>query len=161
VISSSRDRLAITMTRFSITTLGCKVNQYDGCALATMLSRSGMSPAEAGQKPDLVVVNTCCVTVEAMRKSRQAIRRAVREARPTAVLVVGCYSDYDGDRIRTLLGNLTLPPDRIFVAGHHSDLREQLAEVVSALSAKEPSAPQAFWGKDDVQTGPQGGMRDG
>ena len=80
---------------YSITTLGCKVNQYESGALAATLRAAGLQPAPGGQQADLVVVNTCCVTRTAMRKSRQAIRRAIRASPGAAVLVVGCYADYN------------------------------------------------------------------
>jgi len=122
-----------------MTTLGCKVNQYDGCAVATALRRFGLVPAEPARggngQADLVVVNTCCVTATAMRKSRQAVRRAVRGAPGAAVLVVGCYSGYDGRRIADLLASLGVPPARAAVVGHHGDLAADLRAVIGRLRA--------------------------
>jgi len=127
------------MTRFSITTLGCKVNQYDGAALAGSLLRAGMSPAEAGVQPDLVVINTCCVTATAMRKSRQTIRRLLRKTPDAAVLVTGCYSDYDAEAIISVLASLGVPRRRAYIAGHHSDLAGVVRKIVSGLQTGEPS----------------------
>jgi len=116
------------MPQFKITTLGCKVNQYDGQAIAQILESAGFRPAENRDQPpvDLVVVNTCCVTATAMRKSRQTLRRAVRQAPGAAVLVAGCYGDYDAQRIRALLAELNVPPDRLAFAGHHGHVAEQV-----------------------------------
>ena len=126
-----------------MTTLGCKVNQYDGRAVAAALRRAGLTPvgqdAGNGARPDLLVVNTCCVTATAMRKSRQAIRRAVRGAPGAAVLVVGCYSDYDGRRIAELLASLGVGARRAAVAGHHDDLAACLQEVVARLRPRRPA----------------------
>lgn len=108
--------------RFTITTLGCKVNQYESAAISAMLRRCGLVAAAAGQTADLVILNTCCVTATAMRKSRQALRRAVRSSPAAFIAVVGCYSDYDGRRISKLLESLRIPPEKTLIAGHYNDL---------------------------------------
>ncbi|MEI3102062.1 MAG: hypothetical protein V8T45_10105 [Oscillospiraceae bacterium] len=78
--------------KYIISTLGCKVNQYETQAMETLLKQHGHSPAEEGEQADAVIVNTCAVTAESGRKSRQTIRR-LKEANPGAVLAVcGCYS---------------------------------------------------------------------
>ncbi len=125
------------MLRFSITTLGCKVNQYDGCAVAATLRRAGMEAVQPPDQPALVVINTCCVTTTAMRKSRNAIRRAVRRTPNAAILIAGCYSDYDAERIRNLLADLGVGEHRAIVAGHHDDLAGRIRQLLSYISAQE------------------------
>jgi len=125
------------MLRFSLTTLGCKVNQYDANAAATLLRRSGCRLTGPGQDADLVVINTCCVTTTAMRKSRQAIRKACRQAPGAAALVLGCYSDYDRRRICELLASLDPPPARSLVAGHQDDLPAAIQQFLRSLPAGE------------------------
>jgi len=136
---------------YTMTTLGCKVNQYDGAALAAELERTGFADSrnasEAPHTPDLVVVNTCCVTATAMRKSRQAIRRALRAAPDAAVLVTGCYSDYDGRRIADVLASLGVGPDRGFVVGHHGDVAGRVREIARRLRGNSGDrAPQGVRG---------------
>jgi threonylcarbamoyladenosine tRNA methylthiotransferase MtaB len=130
------------MTRFSITTLGCKVNQYDGAALASTLRSAGLLPAEADSHADLVVINTCCVTATAMRKSRQAIRRKLRDNTNAVVLVTGCYSDYDTEAIDQILTSLGIPKHRLHVAGHHSDLADVIRRIVANLRNNGPKVGQ-------------------
>ena len=78
--------------KYIIYTLGCKVNQYETQAMETLLGEHGHTPAAEGETADAVIVNTCAVTAEAGRKSRQAINR-LREENPGAVVAVsGCYS---------------------------------------------------------------------
>lgn len=78
--------------KYIIYTLGCKVNQYETQAIETLLQERGHSPAAEGETADAVIVNTCAVTAEAGRKSRQAINR-LREENPGAVVAAsGCYS---------------------------------------------------------------------
>src|SRR5258706_1507450 len=69
------------MQSFSITTLGCKVNQYESDQIATLLRARGLRQV-AGGGGDLRIINTCSVTVQAAGKSRQLTRRATRSEKP-------------------------------------------------------------------------------
>ena len=81
--------------KYIISTLGCKVNQYETQAMETILNEHGHEPAAPGELADAVIVNTCAVTAESGRKSRQLIRRLHGE-NPGAVLAVcGCYSQIE------------------------------------------------------------------
>ena len=78
---------------------------------------------------DLVVINTCAVTEEAVRKSRQLVRRAHR-ANPAAKLVMsGCYASLDPEQAAAELGvDLVVPnPDKdrlVAIASETSRMRE-------------------------------------
>ncbi len=124
------------MVRFSITTLGCKVNQYDSAALSATLIRAGLRPSQVGSnagRPSLVVINTCCVTATARSKSRQAIRRAVSRWPEAAVLVAGCYCDYDPAAIAELLVAAGVRPECAFIVGHHGDWRSCAERAAGSL----------------------------
>jgi threonylcarbamoyladenosine tRNA methylthiotransferase MtaB len=78
------------MKTYAIQTLGCKVNQYESQQIRQVLEQSGLTAACGGQKADIVVVNTCCVTHIASAKSRQNIRKS-QNAHPDAkIIVTGC-----------------------------------------------------------------------
>ena len=78
--------------KYIISTLGCKVNQFETQAMEERLLQDGHLPAAPGEPADAVIVNTCAVTAESGRKSRQTIRR-LRDENPGAVLAVcGCYA---------------------------------------------------------------------
>ncbi len=78
------------MKTFAVQTLGCKVNQYESQQIRQTLEQFGLTAAEPAQRPDIVVINTCCVTHIASSKSRQSIRK-VQKAHPgSAVIVTGC-----------------------------------------------------------------------
>ena len=78
--------------RYIISTLGCKVNQFETQAMEARLQEHGHLPAAPGEMADAVIVNTCAVTAESGRKSRQTIRR-LRDENPGAVVAVcGCYA---------------------------------------------------------------------
>lgn len=73
-------------------TLGCKVNQYDTMALSGLFKKRGHSIAKKCDIPDIMVINSCTVTAESDRKTRQAVNR-FRKKYPDAVLVVtGCMT---------------------------------------------------------------------
>jgi threonylcarbamoyladenosine tRNA methylthiotransferase MtaB len=142
---------------YTMTTLGCKVNQYDAAAVRTELERVGFADSrdavDSAPAPDLVVVATCCVTATAMRKSRQAIRRALRAAPEAAVLVTGCYSDYDGKRIVDVLASLGVGGGRGFVVGHHGDVAGRLREIARRLGGDQ--GPGAVCGGDSEDATPE------
>jgi threonylcarbamoyladenosine tRNA methylthiotransferase MtaB len=81
------------MATFSVRFLGCKVSQTDAQEVRERLIRDGHS--ERGQAADVAVVNTCCVTHEAVRKSRHAVARAARTH--GRVYVTGCGASLAGD----------------------------------------------------------------
>ncbi|HOA15817.1 MAG TPA: tRNA (N(6)-L-threonylcarbamoyladenosine(37)-C(2))-methylthiotransferase MtaB [Bacillota bacterium] len=79
------------MRKVSFITLGCKVNQYDTQAMEMAFRERGYEIVPPGERADAVIVNTCTVTAEADRKSRQMVRRAAR-CNPSAVIVAaGCF----------------------------------------------------------------------
>ncbi len=80
------------MATFSAEFLGCKVSFADAQAVRERLRADGHSEVEHGA--DVHVVNTCCVTHEAVSKSRKAAARAARTAR--VVYLTGCASRLDG-----------------------------------------------------------------
>src|SRR5215212_332678 len=90
------------MAGFSIRFLGCKVSHTDAHALRERLLADGH--AEGGT--DVAVVNTCCVTHEAVRKSRQAARQAARTH--GRVYVTGCAANLAGDAFAGLPPNVTV-----------------------------------------------------
>jgi threonylcarbamoyladenosine tRNA methylthiotransferase MtaB len=74
-----------------IYTLGCRVNQYESCAIAELLEDRGFLLKKSGEC-DFYIVNTCAVTAESERKSRQLVRRCAKKGK---VLVIGCASQID------------------------------------------------------------------
>lgn len=81
------------MYSVGLTTLGCKVSQYETEALAEAFESRGFLLADFSECCDVYVINTCTVTAEADAKSRKAIRRARRQSPDSKILVMGCYSE--------------------------------------------------------------------
>ncbi len=76
--------------KFSFYTLGCKVNQYETESMREQLIKAGHTPVEADEKAEIFIVNSCTVTAESDRKTRQAVRR-FRRLLPNAIIVLcGC-----------------------------------------------------------------------
>ena len=116
--------------KYIISTLGCKVNQYETQAMETMLLEHGHEPAAPGEIADAVIVNTCAVTAESGRKSRQTIRR-LRDENPSAVIAVcGCYSQLDPDAVAKT------GADVIFGSNDHAGM---VAALENALGTGEHS----------------------
>ncbi len=78
------------MKTFAINTLGCKVNQYESQQIRQFLEQLGLNQVETGKNPDMVVVNTCCVTHTASSKSRRCIRKAQKLNPDAVIFVSGC-----------------------------------------------------------------------
>ena len=89
------------MARFSIRFLGCKVSQTDAQAVRERLLADGHVESDGA---DVAVVNTCCVTHEAVRKSRHAVSRAARTH--ARVYVTGCGASLAGDAFAGLPANV-------------------------------------------------------
>jgi threonylcarbamoyladenosine tRNA methylthiotransferase MtaB len=122
------------MSIFSVTSLGCKVNSTEGLSLAETLLQRQWTRAGKDETPDLIVLNTCCVTTVAMRKSRQALRRLIRNAPHAAVCVAGCYSTYHRDALREILSELGLCEQQTLVVGHHDDVASQVDAFLQRIA---------------------------
>jgi threonylcarbamoyladenosine tRNA methylthiotransferase MtaB len=89
------------VARFSIRFLGCKVSQTDAQAVRERLRADGHLESEDAE---IAVVNTCCVTHEAVRKSRHAVSRAARTH--ARVYVTGCGANLAGEAFSGMPANV-------------------------------------------------------
>ena len=88
--------------KYIIATLGCKVNQYETQAMEAVLAAHGHRRAEKGESADAVIVNSCAVTAESGRKTRQTIRRLSEENPGAVIAVSGCYAQLEPEKVRQL-----------------------------------------------------------
>ena len=98
-----------TVNNFIITTLGCKVNQYESEVIAQCLKESGLKEyesytANANEKTVLCIINTCTVTEKASGRSRRAVRRAIRNNPDACIIVTGCLAQIHPDEIKKIPG---------------------------------------------------------
>lgn len=73
-------------------TLGCKVNSRESSCLITGLKEKGYETSDKLEYADLYIINTCAVTAEAEKKSRQALARALKYNPNAKIMVCGCAS---------------------------------------------------------------------
>jgi len=116
------------MKTFSINTLGCKVNQYETQQIHELLEQLGLHKCEPPKKPDLVVINTCCVTHTASAKSRQYIRKAQKLSPGAAVVVCGCLPTVQTNELNNISKNVHLIGDR-------KNLAETLKQIAHGNAA--------------------------
>lgn len=73
-------------------TLGCKVNQYDEMALAAQLESNGFEIVTELDKPDICVVNSCTITAESNRKTRQTLHKFKKKFPNCVLVLTGCMA---------------------------------------------------------------------
>lgn len=78
----------------TVVTLGCRLNLVESEAMKAAASASGLT--------DIVIVNTCAVTAEAVRQARQTIRKIKREAPHKNIIVTGCAAQIEPERFAAL-----------------------------------------------------------
>jgi threonylcarbamoyladenosine tRNA methylthiotransferase MtaB len=116
-----------------VVSLGCRLNLSESEALRGLLASA----------EDLTVINSCAVTAEAVRQTRQAIRRA-RKARPDArLLVTGCAAEVERAALAAM-------PEVDGLVGNAGKLDPRMWNVAPAPVAPHQSHTRAFV---DVQTG--------
>lgn len=71
-------------------TLGCKVNQYETEVIRNLLDKKNIFTAEKNEKADIVIINSCTVTAESDRKTRQLVRRCRKKYPNSIIALTGC-----------------------------------------------------------------------
>lgn len=87
------------MKQVAITTLGCKVNQFESAAFSSGFHEAGCILVKAGEPADIVVINTCAVTAKAGSQSRQAVRQAIRANPAARIIITGCYAETGAEQL--------------------------------------------------------------
>jgi threonylcarbamoyladenosine tRNA methylthiotransferase MtaB len=91
------------MKKVALTTIGCRLNQYETERLAHQLTSIGLARVDFESGADLYIINTCTVTGRADASCRRAIARAGKYGE-AKVVVVGCYVTADPDKVAALNG---------------------------------------------------------
>ena len=123
--------------KFSIKSLGCKINQFDAGALRDRLAEGGLFEAGSGEQADVSVIFTCTVTKKSDYQCRQEIRRLIKD-KPEGgtVVVTGCYAQTAADEIKAI-------PGVDIVVGN--DKKDRLPEML--LKAKDVFLPSPSHGR--------------
>jgi len=120
---------AFGVTTFNVRFLGCKVSHVDAHEVRERLLADGHVERDDAE---IAVVNTCCVTNEAVAKSRKEAARAARTHR--RVYVTGCGANLAGDAFAGLPGNVTV------VARRSEETPEFVAGDVGAIACVQADA---------------------
>jgi threonylcarbamoyladenosine tRNA methylthiotransferase MtaB len=141
--------------RVALTTLGCKVNQYETQRIADSFEALGFEVVPFDDEAEVYVVNTCSVTTWADAKSRYMLRRAARR-NPAAVRVVtGCAAQAALNRGEGLAeADLVVPnPSKLETASRFAATFPRLADSARSQPAAAPSAPSRTRATLKVQDG--------
>ncbi|OHB66360.1 MAG: tRNA (N(6)-L-threonylcarbamoyladenosine(37)-C(2))-methylthiotransferase MtaB [Planctomycetes bacterium RBG_13_62_9] len=111
--------------------MGCKVNQYETQQIRQLLEGYGLAQVAVTERPELVVINTCCVTHTASAKSRHFIHQAQKH-RPEAVVICGCLPTVHTDELKAAGENVHVVKDR-----------RDLAATLHLLAAAQATTPDA------------------
>ncbi|WP_224981806.1 tRNA (N(6)-L-threonylcarbamoyladenosine(37)-C(2))-methylthiotransferase MtaB [Geomonas agri] len=124
------------MKRIAITTLGCKINQFESAAMTEALQQDGYSFVPFSESADIYVINSCTVTAKTDAESRRLIRRATRMNPEARVVITGCYAQMAGDELLKLPGvNLILGnSEKKDIVGFIKGLGDAPQAVVSDIS---------------------------
>ena len=114
---------------FKVYSLGCKVNSYECSALSSLLLSRGYQEAK-GDDCDIIIINTCSVTATADQKSRQHIRKMMKNYPNAICVVMGCYSQGNMEYI-----SKEIAPQILVGASHRNEIPELIEEY---LKDKKP-----------------------
>lgn len=110
--------------KICVMTLGCKVNKYESDALIYNLKLKGYQATDKFESADVYVINTCAVTAEAERKSRQMIARCKKYNENAKFFICGCASQKNSGQF--------LEKDATFVSGVAGKIK--ISEYIDKLA---------------------------
>ena len=119
--------------KVGIITLGCRVNQYESESLAEALQPHGYRSVPFSECCDLYIINTCAVTEESVRKSRQMVRRAVKKNPNAIVCVCGCAAQLSPETFSAIDG-----VSLVFGTRNKQELIKAVAEFKQKTVSVEP-----------------------
>lgn len=106
--------------RICLKNLGCRVNEAELEAWARDFQARGYLIVDVEETADIVIVNTCAVTQDAVRKSKNVLRRIVRNNPNSKTVLSGCYATLDSEEIQYLGADLII----------HNNHKHRLTQIV-------------------------------
>ncbi|TFB08228.1 tRNA (N(6)-L-threonylcarbamoyladenosine(37)-C(2))-methylthiotransferase MtaB [Candidatus Atribacteria bacterium MT.SAG.1] len=119
-----RKKGGVFIIKVALKTLGCKVNQYETESIINFLQDKGFQIVDFHQNADIYIINTCTVTQEADRKSKQMIRRAIRQNRKSKIIVTGCYAQSNYEDLKKIEGISLIAGN-----GEKNNILQQLGKI--------------------------------
>lgn len=118
--------------------LGCKVNQAEAEAIARALESRGYNIDASDDDPDLVVVNTCCVTSKAEGKSRRMVNRLANKFPHARLIVTGCLAEINASALEKVA------PGAVLLGTFEKDHWDQfIGEAPINAKSEEPGRSSA------------------
>ncbi len=108
--------------KFNLYTLGCKVNQYESQEIRELLEKAGHTYTDLVSRADIIVINSCTVTAESVRKTRQQVRKFRKMNDYAIIVLTGCAIQAEPHIIKDL-------PEVNIVLGNKSN-----TNIVEALN---------------------------
>lgn len=131
-------------------TLGCKLNFSETSTIAGSFKEVGFERVEFNDKADVYVINTCSVTNQGDKESRNIVRRAIRKNPNAMVIVVGCYSQLKPEEVGNILGvDMVLgTQEKFHIPSYLGNLeKKDTTEIKTTRLANIKSYHRAFsWG---------------
>ena len=124
----------------ALTTLGCKVNQYETEKIAEDFANAGFTLTDFDAPADVYVINSCSVTQSADKKSRYLARKASRTNPEAVVVMTGCHSQMAMDSGDTVDGATLLVPNHEKMDVFHQVMRFR-PEIISYSSSPAVALP--------------------
>jgi threonylcarbamoyladenosine tRNA methylthiotransferase MtaB len=122
----------------ALTTLGCKVNQYETEKIAEDFARAGFALTDFDAPADVYVINSCSVTAGADKTSRHLARKAARTNPDAVVVMTGCHSQMVLDAGGAVEGATLLVPNHEKMAVFEHVVRHR-ADVLTAAYSSSPA----------------------
>ena len=138
--------------RVAISTLGCKVNQYDSASIETRLRDLGCEVVSFESAADVYIVNSCTVTDRADAESRQLARRARRHNPEVRVVMTGCFAQISPQRaamaeVDHVVGLNRLPDLVLAVRGEISASERILVDDLRSARSVKTLGAEVFGGQ--------------
>ena len=124
------------MKKAYLSTLGCKVNQFETAAFKSQLEQQGVIVTSDLEAADYIIVNTCTVTAKAGGESRREVRKALRRNQNAVVLVTGCHAQLEHDELTRLPD---IDPSRLVITGN--DAKDRIIANLLAGNVETDSRP--------------------
>jgi len=114
--------------KFVVFSLGCRVNQYEGQSMVKKLIEHGYQATDRLEYADAYIINTCSVTSEADKKSRQAVARVKKLNANAKVYILGCSSQNNSKPFSE--------KDGVILVGGVADKMQFVTKIIDTLSGK-------------------------
>lgn len=118
--------------KIALHTLGCKLNFSETSAIARILTEQGFEKVEFSDRADYYIINTCSVTENADKETKQVVKNALKTNPGAKVIIVGCYAQLKPEEISQIKGvSMVLGANEKFkIHEYIEQLEEQTAPVV-------------------------------